>query len=508
MANYHIGLDFGTSQSKVCLLNTDNGGREFAVFENGTFFLPSLVTKKASNTFSYGNEGDEGTKYRYFKMAAAEDDEELVRATYETGEIANNEWMVNMLTDEELNNYRRYNTLQDIEPEILSILYLGYILLYIKEKKKERTPQNIRGGGLLGRYGQASTITENTFSIKMGIPTEWHNPVHLKRKIKFETILIVVSELVNNYNDLESYLNEECDILINKAAKINKKYSKTLDSLKSQDEKSEYMENLRNEYRISTFPETVAGIYFLLTTERLENGYYGALDIGAGTSDISIFWVWNNNFKNCICSESVSIASNNVFRDYSIRVRDLLGSYSDIKQIEEEYNNGNIDPNGIQFQGSVSGIRQELERQICKMYCGKYYYQHPDREAAKDNKNLTLPNRPILLYGGGSLFGHMNGLGYRYFPTHDMFSFNAVAAKDFIQQVEIINEDRVEVMENIPLLIVALGLSYLSNNPNNEFFEGGDGNDTPPTEPLGPNRPDSGLPDMYFYYDIQDAAYK
>lgn len=51
MANYHIGLDFGTSQTKVCLFNKDSDVREFLKFDNNSYFLPTLIVKKQNNTF-------------------------------------------------------------------------------------------------------------------------------------------------------------------------------------------------------------------------------------------------------------------------------------------------------------------------------------------------------------------------------------------------------------------------------------------------------------------------
>ena len=60
MANYHIGLDFGTSQTKVCLFNKDSDVREFLKFDNNSYFLPTLIVKKQNNTFSYGNENEKG----------------------------------------------------------------------------------------------------------------------------------------------------------------------------------------------------------------------------------------------------------------------------------------------------------------------------------------------------------------------------------------------------------------------------------------------------------------
>lgn len=65
-----------------------------------------------------------------------------------------------------------------------------------------------------------------------------------------------------------------------------------------------------------------------------------------------------------------------------------------------------------------------------------------------------------------------------------------------VNQVDIIDEDG-EVQSYINLLILALGLTY-EGNENIRFVQ--PANDVP-TLPIQDN-------DRYFYYDLQDAAYK
>ena len=127
MANLLIGLDFGTSQTKICIVNKDNDIREFLKFENDKYFLPSLVVLKNDQTFSYGNENEEGIKYRYFKMAAAEDDQ-LIQIT--------NEDLYGNLPSNNIEEFRKYSSVSDIKPEVLVVLYLTYIFLFVKKKKK------------------------------------------------------------------------------------------------------------------------------------------------------------------------------------------------------------------------------------------------------------------------------------------------------------------------------------------------------------------------------------
>ena len=131
MANYHIGLDFGTSQTKVCLLNKDSDVREFLKFDNNSYFLPSLIVKKQDNTFSYGNENVNGIKYRYFKMAAAEDDHLI--------QVTNENLQGRLESEKTIDDFRKYSADFQIKPEILVVLYLTYIYLFVKQNKNNLT---------------------------------------------------------------------------------------------------------------------------------------------------------------------------------------------------------------------------------------------------------------------------------------------------------------------------------------------------------------------------------
>ena len=202
MANLLIGLDFGTSQTKICIVNTDNNIREFLKFENDSFFLPSLVVLKSDHTFSYGDEKEVGIKYRYFKMAAAED-VDLIQIT--------NEDLYGNLPSNNIDEFRKYSSVSDIKPEVLVVLYLTYIFLYVKKKKKAVSQSSITG--LLGRLSRNAQSNENEYSINLGIPTEWNNPSHIKRKIKFESLLLTVFELSNKFEDLDQFINAEVKLL-------------------------------------------------------------------------------------------------------------------------------------------------------------------------------------------------------------------------------------------------------------------------------------------------------
>lgn len=335
MANYHIGLDFGTSQTKVCLFNKDSDVREFLKFDNNSYFLPTLIVKKQNNTFSYGNENEKGIKYRYFKMAAAEDDD-LIQVT--------NEDLDGHLKNGDVDDFRKYSTDYQIKPEILVILYLTYIYLFIKQNKSTQNTQNV--GGLLGRLAGNNATTQNTFSINLGIPTEWNNPNHIKRRIKFQSLLITSIELANQFDGFDTFLRVQEEDLLNKISEINKIHLSELND-KSEREREDLINKLLNEYKLSVFPESAAGVNYLLKTNRLANGSYATLDIGAGTSDIAIFDVQKNVLKKYYCSESVEIASNDFYREYAKQFyQKEVVTFEEIKEIESIIRK-NIDINDI-----------------------------------------------------------------------------------------------------------------------------------------------------------------
>src|SRR5690606_7350719 len=114
---FNIGLDFGTSQTKVCVQHTSANPRvhEFIQFPtpNGSpsFFLPTRIGIRADGTVSYGHltPGDLKQTFDYFKIASAED----VHFRVESGLDRTHE-------------YYDHGDYEPYTPELLSILYLTY----------------------------------------------------------------------------------------------------------------------------------------------------------------------------------------------------------------------------------------------------------------------------------------------------------------------------------------------------------------------------------------------
>lgn len=509
MANFIIGLDFGTSQTKVCLYNTDTDIREFVKFSNQSYFLPSLITKKADKTFSYGIEDDKGIQYRYFKMSAAEDDDLI--------QITNEDLQGNLVG--EINDYRKYSADSDIKPEILVLLYLSYIYLYVKSIKDTNKKPKIEGK--LGALTSKKTSKEHTFSISLGIPTEWHNPDHFKRKVKFESLLISAVKLANQFHTLNDFINSKEDELLQRIVEINANHLKEFEG-QSDATSSEIIKEWLNEYNLSVFPESAAGVNYLLNAgafqtnfEGVENSnnqgnirYAATLDIGAGTTDVAVFELESckTKLREYICSESIEIASNDFYRHYHFMLNGTqCNNFESIKETENVIReNSNI--NDEFYSKAVKSVRgayngKGIEFAIRKTLIRKYFIPVREKDPSKSsNMKRALHEAPIFVFGGGSLLDGFSENNYYFFPgsnstANNAYYFNAQPISKIVQNVDIAEWE--DVKEDINLLILALGLTYDTtsfpirhtnlcliealNNDNNE---------------------------KYFYYDLQDAAFK
>lgn len=501
MANYRIGLDFGTSQTKVCTLDLDNGVRDFVRFSNGSYFLPSVISKTKDNCFVFGEEVTKGKVYRYFKMAAAEDDD-IIQSTFQN---------TKGVIEGEMNNYRKYSSDTDIKPEVLVIVYLAYILLFIKEEKANTTKTTF--GGRLGRLLGASPLNEkNFFSINLGIPTEWNNPNHIKRRIKFETLLYLALKISERADKLDIlFKTQEKEIhkwVEDENNRLNEILYANSDLVK--DSKSKLTALLRKN-NLAVFPESAAGVTYLLKTKRLANGSYATLDIGAGTSDVAIFEVRNNKLKRYCCSQSAIIGANDFYRNY---VHIITGddanhiSFDKVKAAENQVLKDEIESdiynqtlNLTRGNNDNKGLEYVLRT--------TYYIQYYSKLITMSNQiasaaNERLNNCPIIVYGGGAkLDGLCSGeycffLGSNPYGTQNKY-FIPKPIEDFIQQVDILDSEA--VMEHINLLTLSLGLSYFEINDDfiPEFFDLED-------QSLVLNEHDKN--ERYFYYDVQDAVYK
>lgn len=500
MTDYRIGLDFGTSQTKVCLLNNASGVREFVKFPNGSYFIPSIITRTSDNRFTYGDEATIGTVFRYFKMAVAEDDD-LVKSTFQD--------VYGKLENDNLDDFKKYSSASDIVPEVLVIQFLTYIYLYVKKIKSSTNSLSI--SGRLGRLLGTAEKKESHFTINLGIPTEWHNPDHIKRKIKFETLLLIAFEIAKKAETLEAFLKLDEDTIREWIFSINKTLGREL-TTNSIHEKKLKMAVILKERGLAVFPESAAGVNYLLKTKRLPKGYYATLDIGAGTSDIALFEVENNQLKRYCCSQSAEIAANDVYRFYAhktsgVKINEV--PFDTIKSIESKVLKGD-QLNEDAYQKAIRSTRGDseyigLEYILRSSYYSQYYSKLLTMKGTfASNANDRLNGSPIIIFGGGSGIEEFSRGDYCFFAGTSPLgnndrTFEPQAIRNYIKQVDIVDSENVQ--EYVHLLTLALGLTYGDYNDDFIPFTFSD-------DDLIINLDDQSDVETYFYYDIQEAAYK
>lgn len=308
MDEIRVGLDFGTHQTKICVSRIPDEGHGVPEYEFFRFadqkgveqyFIPSVVQINKDNTLSYGYVNPMEEKDRkpmprlevvkltdidniedkveelYLEYSAGEDDEEegktvleeMLRKKCEIDKSTYKERTENAQAkyDEEISAYNREKNLFryfkqatfaeypwecKIQPEILCIWYIAYILFLLEDKYPEG------------------------FAINMGVPTD-DKDYYQKQKLATRILLTAYHLVEEEYQDLSAFLKENVSVLIAKTV-----------LLPFSEEEKEYN-------RINIFPEAYASLIGLTSKGKLSEGMSINADIGGGTTDISFFIVKN-----------------------------------------------------------------------------------------------------------------------------------------------------------------------------------------------------------------------
>jgi len=450
MKTYHIGLDFGTYQTKACVYNIENNLHEFFKFpQNKTFFLPSMVGIKADSRFVYGI--TESTTcnscYYYFKIAAAED-EEFYTETFDTTNTSHS----SLYKNEEFYPF---------SPEFLSVIYICNVLFTIKENYmgKASSDKAIKGGFLNKLFSSNAKGEDVRFTIQLGIPTEWSQIKNLRRKRKFENILLIAELLQKEYKTHEAFLNATSQELSNNVKSI---YG--LNTFSS----SKDFDDLLNSKGISVFPETGAGLTFIVKTRQLLPGYYAIMDIGGGTTDISFFSVEVGNSIKYLASESYIIAANNVYKHLASQVSSIVALHETERQVQNAISSGEW-KNNPQLIDALQKVNKDLKKMVYKLFNKRIYHFRPGMV----NK---YNDQPIIMYGGGSRLPAIDNGTILIHDNGSPTSITIPTASLEKQQIEryaaginILPEDR-SWEKDLSVLVVALGLSYIKPQSFADWF--------------------------------------
>ena len=447
MKEYHIGFDFGTYQSKACVFDIKNSTHEFIRFQNGSYFLPSHIARGNNDLFVYGGISAENAheEYRYFKIAAA-DDPEFHIETFEK-------------PVDNKSDFYHFSDIIHFSPEFLSVIYITYALFFIKEKYTKPGNESSSNSSIISRLFRRKEVEEEIrFTVQIGIPTEWSHIKNLRRKRKFENILMLSELLQKKYHTLSSFLSTPSVKIIEDVKNIYNSFD-----FKSIDEFS----NRLNELGVSVFPETAAGLTFILKTRQLPKGYYAIMDVGAGTSDISFFRVLDDGTIKYLASESYLMAANNVYRQYfgeCSTMSDLSKAEKDVKALIDK----EIWKKNARLYAALRDVNKHLDSVVYKLFNGRVYYYRKDMVS-------KYCNQPIILYGGGArlpvlnsgkIMIHDNGcisinIDHTYLEKDDIERFTSI--------INIIPYDQ-SWKTDFSLLVVALGLSYIKPVSSAEWF--------------------------------------
>ena len=448
MKKYHIGLDFGTNQTKVCTYSVQDDFHEFFMFSNGSFFIPSRVALLRNNKLEYGDStsGMAIQEYYYFKIAAAEDKEFYIE-TYDTvynGDV----------------NFYYYNKFKSITPEFLSIAYLTYIILTVKEYYINKNKSRSNKGGLFGRLSSDNLepSEECHFTIRLGLPTEWHSEKSKFRKWKFENILLLSHHLQRKYLNASHFIDASISDIIEEL--------KLCQASIKHDMPDQFRSRLQ-QHGLSVYPEAAAGLTFMLKKNQLKSGYYATMDIGAGTTDISFFKVLESGSIVYRASESYLVALNDVYREFS----NASNSIEELKQAEQKFMDAHAkdQPNKIElrYKASIRSVHNKLESRLKKLYARRVHAEGVLR---------NFKDQPIIVYGGGSFIPHfINGAFLVFdhgaslnFPIHVHMEKFSITKYTSIINILPSEESWRPVF---PLMVVSLGLSYINPDNTDGWFD-------------------------------------
>ena len=430
MAIYRIGIDFGTSQTKICStiagISTE-ANRQFIFHKfskTANYFLPSTIHINDDNTIDYGL--NDSHCIRYFKMKSLFEESSTYRLESNGEVISTNQKITNKL----IGNF----------PEICCILFLSYCILDVKksfqgegiDKNRNKLKKDnlsyekpIQKKGLIARlfknkiedtFSSKENDTDNIdpisndFVITIGIPTQYdRNLFEHKRRSKQYEMLYLANELSKFYRNYNEYINAPIQNLLNI---INEAYS----LIKS---KLTVPESFYLESGLYVIAETTAGIvpvrnemqrqlnstqtvYEIDKFKKQNMGNYITMDIGAGTTDISFFYFYIKDHiirMKYYASKSIELASNLLIMNY-LKTKNL----DDI----HHFNLENIRKSD--WRSAQLGFREKLFNEIRNPINNLYSRViqifghnarknwHIDEEKAKGCK----------VYGGGSRFSEFN----------------------------------------------------------------------------------------------------
>jgi|GEM_PF-5040798 len=451
-----IGLDFGTYQTKACVrfkrsnnipaeyhfvpMREDKSGMD-------AFFLPSVISETDKGQFIYGRLLDNSQfTFSFFKIASAEDENFRLDAKLTEPKYAPE-------------RFKPYT------PEFLSVVYLAYVINkikdYVQNILRPGKSETVRKGYLAKFQSEEYEQVTYEWTIQMGVPTEYQERYNSQRRRKFQQILYMASELANVDN---GRLTETAtaDTLQHRVAEIFYELLQRFHRESVLKVREDEWKTFLHEKRLSLFPETGAGLYFLIKAEKLtKDKYYVALDIGGGSTDVSFFKVETDNTFTYLASKSSMIASNDIGMDFFGKET----SHSVLRaKLKSLFSNPLIstDP---KYSAAFKHVLSKINKHVYRMFNSPQVF----RRFELLNATEIYEDTTCYIYGGGALMpvAQPNPEGYlSKIEIHNNGEWHSLTTKRTYVYIRPIRE--LKLNENIQppnweekmdFLIVPLGLS-------------------------------------------------
>lgn len=255
-----------------------------------------------------------------------------------------------------------------VDADTLSIWYLTYILLYVKQFIHSKFKESF----------------EDSVSVQMGVPAGIDTNLSKQMKIKAYKLLIAARWLMKNFNSPDSFCNTTYKELLSMTGIPNSNIMETAES-----------------YGFFVMPEAYAGLLSLTNRRRLSRGKMHLLaDIGGGTTDIAFFTINEDLTPNVHTVISFHKGLNSVFESFCNKHTGYT-----LSEVQKLF------PSTIQhFSNELAEYRHELINNLTKItdHVRKQFLIFTS-SAHMGDKAITdaMQGCPIVYCGGGSIYEQM-----------------------------------------------------------------------------------------------------
>lgn len=294
---------------------------------------------------------------------------------------------------------------------LFSIWYIAFILFDIEEKY------------------------ETNFTIQMGVPSDGS---HLDAQRQ-----LAVSILLSAYNLVEDVFGNDKEAFLRT----------TITDLKDKTEIIKYSKKQKEEFGILVFPEAYACLMPLVASSKISEGMSLMVDIGGGTTDISLFTI----------EEDKKTPKKNKLKVYDFKsINKGLNFLTDPTVLDDDERTDSNVGNASELNKSAINIFKGELNNICSSLRGRLYKEFKIQGDLPDESfERAMTNRPIVYTGGGSSF---MSLRHGYLGFKDVIH---ITHKNW--KVSVIKDlSKIVALDLCPILSTAYGLSI--SRPNDKII--------------------------------------